>query len=123
MRKALLAGALLLAAAATPAMATDVATFLVTVESARQNKLKALMSGDAARMMREIGTAAKELKAERLRAEAAGRRGAYCPKGAASLSQQELIAAVYAVPPAERPRVQVKEAIRRGLARKYPCGV
>lgn len=119
--KRLIIAATLVAAIPSPAVATDVATFLAKAEAAKRNKLKAFFSGDVKHLMGEVSTSMQQLKAERLRAERAGGHGAYCVKGRATLSQDELFGALNAIPAAERSQVQVREALRRGLARKYPC--
>lgn len=121
MRYGPIAALLIALAAAAPAGATDVATFLGKVEAVKSKGVAAMFSSDLKRLMSEIGTSMKSLKEERLAALAARRRPAYCPDGKAELSRQELFAAMEAVPPAARPKVQVKDALRAGLARKYPC--
>lgn len=121
MRYRLIVAALIAGASANPACATDVATFLAQVEAVKGKGMMAMFSSDLKQLMREIGGSMKALKEERLRAVAAGHRPAYCPAGKAELSRQELFAAMKAVRAAARPKVQVKDALRRGLARKYRC--
>ena len=111
----------LAAAAATPAYATDVATFLAKVEAVKGKGVMAMFSSDLKLLMGEVGGSMKALKEERLAAVAGGRRPAYCPSGKAELSRQELFAAMEAVPSRARSKVQVKEALRAQLTRKYPC--
>ena len=117
----ILCGLVAAAAANGPAYATDVATFLAKVEAVKGKGVMAMFSSDLKLLMGEIGDSMTELKEERLAAVAGGRRPIYCPNGKAELSRQELFAAMEAVSPARRPKVQVKEALRAGLARKYPC--
>lgn len=113
--------ALLLAVIPAPAAATDVATFVAKIEAAKHNKFKALFSGEASRLMDELGAAMQQVKAERLRAEASGGHGAYCPPPGARLTGDEQFKALTSIPPADRPRLQVRDAFRMALARKYPC--
>lgn len=120
MKKTLIAAALL-ALPLSGVKAMDVATFLARSEVAQRKGMAAMFSSEARSLFAEVRTAFKALKAERLAAEGAGRRPAYCPKGKAELSQKELLAGLRAVPPAERSRVEVKDALRNALARKYPC--
>src|SRR6476646_7588072 len=110
--KALIIAAALLVMMPSRAAATDVATFLAKVQAAKHNMLGAFLSGEAKRMMAELSGSMKELRAERLRAEAAGGHGAYCPKGPASLTQDEQFAALNAIPPAQRAHMQVRDAFR-----------
>ena len=105
----------------TSVNAMDVATFLAKSEVAQRKGIAAMFSSEARSLFSEVQTAFKELKAERLAAEAAGRRPAYCPAGKPGITQKELLAGFRAVPPAERSRVQVKDAMRNTLARKHPC--
>lgn len=116
-----LTAALFVFAPFASAGATDVATFLAKAEVAQRKGPAALLTSDGRALMSELRTATKALKAERMAAEAAGRRPAYCPTGKAALSQKEVLASLQAVPPAERAQVEVKDAMRAGFARKYPC--
>lgn len=112
-----------LAACVTPAaaQATDVATFLEKWESLQRRGPLALFSKDLKGAVREIKDATARLRAERLAAVAAGRTPAYCPPSKGGLDKNELLAAMQAVPPARRARTEVSDALRAGLARKYPC--
>lgn len=121
MRHLMIVAALIAAVASSPARATDVATFLAKVDAVKGKGMMAMFSSDLKLLMREIGGSMKALKQERLAAVAAGRHPAYCPAGKAELSRQELFSTMQAVPPAARPKVQVKEALRAGLTRKYRC--
>ena len=66
-------------------------------------------------------TQAAALRAERLAAEKAGRRPAYCPPAKPVLTAQEVLAAFRTIPVARRPQIQVKDALRALNARKFPC--
>jgi hypothetical protein len=103
------------------ANAMDVATFLAKAEALQKKGMLALMSSDYKLLKAEIETQAEVLRAERLAAERARRRPAYCPPAKQSLGSDEILAAFRSVPVAQRPRVPVKDALRALLARKYPC--
>jgi hypothetical protein len=103
------------------ANAMDVATFLAKGEVLRQKGLLAPFASEYDEVQAEIRTSYASLKQERLAARAAGRRPAYCPPGPASLSMEEMLGAMNAVPPARRARTQVRDALRAAFARKYPC--
>lgn len=72
-------------------------------------------------LKKEMQAASAQLRAERLAAERSGRRGAYCPPKSIALDSKELLAHLRAIPAAQRPRVQVKDALRSFLLRKFPC--
>lgn len=101
--------------------AMDVATYLAKVEAVRAKGLAAMFSNDAQVLQGEITSSGSALGRERLATLKAGRRPSYCPPQHATLSQQEIFAALTAVPPARRARTEVKEALRAAFARKYPC--
>ncbi len=107
--------------AAGTANAMDVATYLGKVEALRAKGMAAMFSSDAQQLQSEIVTSGASLRRERLATIKAGRRPAYCPPDHASLDQQEIFAALTAVPPARRARTQVRDALKAAFARKYPC--
>ena len=121
MKIKLLAAALLATAPLGAAQAMDVATFLVKADAVEKKGMLALMSSDYKLLMREIQTQGAQLRAERLAAERAGRKPAYCPSAKQSLTSREVLAAFRTIPASQRPRVQVKDALRALMARKYPC--
>ena len=119
--KKLLLSVLLVVVPATALQAMNVAVFLQKAEALQKKGMGAMFSSDIGLLKREIGTASKALKAERESAERAGRPHAYCPPAKASLNSNELLAHFRAIPPAQRPRTEVRDALRTLLARKYPC--
>ncbi|HET9640699.1 MAG TPA: hypothetical protein VFP12_15995 [Allosphingosinicella sp.] len=121
MKKTLLAAALLAAVPLGSAQAMDVAAFLAKADALQKKGMLALMSSDYKLLKSEIETQAAALRAERLAAERARRRAAYCPPAKQSLTSGEIIAAFRTIPAAQRPRIQVKDALRALMARKYPC--
>jgi hypothetical protein len=120
-KKKLLPAVLLAIVPLSAANAMDVATFLVKADALQKKGMLALMSSDYKLLKAEIETNAKILRAERLAAERARRRPAYCPPAKQSLDSDEILAAFRSIPAAQRPRVQVKDALRALLVRKYPC--
>jgi hypothetical protein len=103
------------------AEAMDVATFLAKADAVKKKGMLALVSSDYKALTREIEAHSQTLRAERLAAERAGRRPAYCPPARSKLGSEELLAAFRSIPAAQRPRTDVKDALRAFLARKYPC--
>jgi hypothetical protein len=119
-KKKLLA-ALLAAAPLSAASAMDVATFLTKAEALKKKGMLAMMSSDYELLKRQIQVDSRALYGERMAAERAGRKPAYCPPGKQWVAPEELLASFRTIPAAQRPRVQVKDGLRALLARKYPC--
>ncbi|HEX8513020.1 MAG TPA: hypothetical protein VF688_07920 [Allosphingosinicella sp.] len=121
MKIKLLAAALLAVVPLGAAQAMDVATFLAKADALQKKGMMALMSSDYKLLKKEIETQAVTLRAEGLADRRAGRKVAFCPPGKASLTSGEIVTAFRTIPAAQRPRVQVKDALRALMARKYPC--
>ena len=121
MKKKLLAAVLMAAAPLGAAQAMDVATFLAKADALQKKGMMALMSRDYKTLKNEIVTHSQALRSERLAAERAGRRPAYCPPAKSGLNSDEILAAFRSIPAAQRPGIDVKDALRALLARKYPC--
>jgi hypothetical protein len=100
----------------------SVAEFLQRSDALKAKGALALFSSELGQLRKEVTTAGEQLRAERLAAERAGRKPAYCPKAAAAqMDSDQLLAVMRAVPPADRPKLQVKEALRRHFVRTQPC--
>ena len=121
MKKKLLAAVMLAVVPLGAAQAMDVATFLAKADALQKKGMLALMSSDYKLLKAEIESNALALRAERLAAQRAHRRPAYCPPAKQSLNSSEILAAFRTVPVAQRARTPVKDALRALLVRKYPC--
>lgn len=120
--KKILMFAAIAALAATAADAMTVKTFVEKADALEKKGVMALMSSDFRLLKKEVETAGAALRAERLAAQKAGRRPAYCPTDkAGGLSSNELLAHFRAIPPQQRERTEVKDGLRSLLARKFPC--
>jgi hypothetical protein len=117
----LLAAVLLATVPLAAAQAMDVATFLAKADALQKKGMMALMSSDYKLLKNEIVAHSQTLRAERLAAERAHRRPAYCPPAKSGLKSDEILAAFRSIPAAQRPSIDVKDALRALLARKYPC--
>jgi hypothetical protein len=117
----LMAAALLAVVPLGAAGAMDVATFLAKADGLQKKGMMALMSSDYKLLKSEVIAQSQVLRNERLAAERAGRKGAYCPRGDSDLNSNEILAAFRSIPAVQRPRVQVRDALRALLARKFPC--
>jgi hypothetical protein len=119
--KKLILVAVLMAVPLSALQAMNVATFLQKADALQKKGMTALFSGDYRLLKHEVEAATGALRAERLAAEHTGRRGAYCPPPRSGLKSDEILAHFRAIPTAQRPRTDVKDALRGLLARKYPC--
>ncbi len=122
LRYALTAAALIVAPLGV-AQAQDVAHFLVRVDRLLARGPFALFSRDFYRLKAEIEADGKELKRDYARAKAVGNKTDFCPpaKGKPRVSKTEFLAALRAVPVAERWTTDTKDVLRTLLIRKYPC--
>ena len=116
-----LLAAVLVVAAPGAASAMDVATWLAKADALKAKGAGALLSKDYKLLQGEIRSNGAALRAEREAAKAAGQRQAYCATGKVDLNSDEVMVMMRAVPEAQRARTPVKDALRAGLARKYPC--
>jgi hypothetical protein len=120
MKKLALASALI--ALPTALQAMTVAVFLEKAEALKARGALAMFSSDLGLLKSEVRTAAAAVRAERLAAERAGRRPAFCPPAAGGrFDSDELLRHFYAIPPAQRARTEVRDGLRSLLIRKYPC--
>src|SRR5687768_7048868 len=119
-RKFVLA-ACLVAAPLGALQAMNVAAFLHKADALEKKGMRAMFSSDYRLLKNEVVTASAALRAERLAAERAGRHGTYCPPKKSGLTSREILASFRAIPAAQRQTVEVKDALRGLLARKFPC--
>jgi hypothetical protein len=123
MRSAIVLGIVLSVAA--PALAAPPGSAQSFLD--RANRLKArgplaLFDGDYGRLRAEATAAGKSIGDDRIAAERAGRPILYCsPSPRAQLGSFEFIDGLEAIPPAERARMDLKQAMLHVLQKKYPC--
>lgn len=120
MKKFLLA-AILVVTPVTAVHAMTVSVFLQKADALKRRGPLALLSSDLGLLKTEVRTAAAALKAERQEAQRAGRRAAFCPPANASLNAEELLTHFRSIPAAQQPRMEVRDALRSYMARRYPC--
>ncbi|WP_114953635.1 hypothetical protein [Sphingosinicella terrae] len=121
MKNKLLLTALLVLAPATALHAMTVGTFLEKADALQKRGVTALFSADFRLLKSEVKGASEALRSERLAAQRAGRRAAYCPPDRPSLNSDEILAYFRSIPAPQRNRTEVRDALRGLLARKYPC--
>jgi len=110
---------------ATPALAAPAGTAQNFLDRANRLKAKgpfALFDRDYGRLKAEATAVGKSIGDDRIAAERAGRPILYCsPNARAQLGSYEFIDGLAAIPPGERARMTLKDAMLRILQKKYPC--
>ncbi len=81
----------------------------------------ALLSSDIGLLQREVQAAGLANRTERLARISAGQKPLACPPEKLGMSSDELIAAFRAIPPAQRTRVTIKDAMADMVRKRYPC--
>lgn len=112
--------AFLLLPLSAPAAAMPVSEFLAKAERLEKMGMRALFAADFKVLRAEMNRVGKPLKAERLAAERAGRAPAYCPRGKPEMGVKELLGGLRAIPGNMR-GMDMREAMKLVLARRYPC--
>jgi hypothetical protein len=120
MRKLLLILALVLVPV-TALHAMTVSAFLQKADGLEKRGVTAMFSSDFRLLKGEIRSAAQALRSERLAAQRAGRRTAYCPPERQRITPNEILTHFRAIPAARREQMEVRDALRSLMARKYPC--
>ena len=78
--------------------------------------------GEIKALMTEGQAAALRAREQRLAAVKAGGKGRYCPPaGKHSMTSDDFMKGLAAIPSAERARIDMTEATTRILAAKFPC--
>lgn len=114
--------ALLIALSPGAVQAMDVGTFIAKADGLQKKGMLALFSSDYRLLKGEIEGDMRQIAADARAAKAAGRPKAVCPPGGrATLDSDEILASFRTVPPAQRQRTDVKDALRTYLSHKYPC--
>ena len=122
MKKKLLAAAILALAPLTAASAMNVSEFVKRADALEKKGMMALFSrGEINALKAEVQSAAKQLRAERVAEEKAGKPKAFCPPAEAQLNSKELLGHFRAIPPPQQARLTVKDGLRSLFAKKYPC--
>ncbi len=106
--------------AALQAQSMPVAQFLAKAEALQKKGAMALFSGDIGLLKREIQNSGKQLRAEQIAAQKAGRKPATCMPAKASMNSNELLAHFRSIP-AEQRNMPVKAGLAGLMRKKYPC--
>ena len=121
MKLRIAAGLLLIVAPLTSAAAMPVSTFLAKAEKLQSKGPLAMFSGDMKLLQNQIKADAAALRAERVTAQQAGKRPAYCPPGPVKLGVKDIIGAMREVPAPRRATTDTRDALRAYFARRFPC--
>ena len=111
-----------LSSGAAMAQNMPASTFLAKAEALKKKGAMALLSSDMGLLKKEMTGAANALRAERLVADKAGRKPAYCPPAKqAGMGADEIIGHFQSIPASDRGRMTTRDGFRTLLAKKYPC--
>ena len=118
--------ALLVAAAPSAALQAQnmpLPQFLTKATALEKKGAMAIFSGDLRLLQKEIKQSMPVLRQERLAAEKAGRKGAFCPRAGhkVEIGAKELLTYFRSIPPAQREQMRVKDGMRSFMARRMPC--
>ncbi|MFN3537393.1 MAG: hypothetical protein ACK4Y4_08115 [Brevundimonas sp.] len=117
------AAALALSLPAIPASAQDgrmtVAAFLDTADDIPRNPT-AMLRADTRRLLSEVRTATRTVRAEQEAAEAAGRTPRTCMPERVRLDADSLLARFNTIPTSRR-NITVTQAVREWMAEEHPC--
>ena len=83
--------------------------------------LALLSRGEIKALMTEAGNAGKAARAERLASLAVGKPPRACPPPKSSMGSDEFMKRLGAIPPAERARINMTEAMTRITIARFPC--
>jgi hypothetical protein len=107
-------------ALAAPAGSAD--NFLQRAERLKAKGPLAFFDSDYGRLKAEATAVGQAIGDDRIAAERARRPILYCsPDARAQLGSMEFIRGLEAIPPAQRARMTLKDAMVRVLQIKYPC--
>ena len=110
---------------ATPAFAQHMNAdvfYQRAIKLKKKGALALFSAGEIKALVREVKAAGNMVKQTRLNAERAGGHGRYCPpKGSPRMKSEEFIAALGAIPLAERRSIDMVEATTRLMEKKFPC--
>jgi hypothetical protein len=104
------------------AQSMNLSQFLDRATKLEKKGAMAIFSSDMTKLKNETNGSFKVLRAERMAAEAAGKKPAYCPPPEnGSLGVAEILGHFRSIPEAQRARMTTKQGFQSLLARKFPC--
>ena len=123
MKIALIITASTLSIFATSASAQNmpVSTFLAKADALKAKGPLALFSSDIGVLKKEVEAAAVSYRGDRKAAQTAGQKPEVCPPDKFKLNSDDMLASFRAIPVAERPRTNVKQAWVMMMKQRFPC--
>ena len=123
MRKLLVAAALLAVPAAASAQSMNAEVFYKRATALQKKGALAMFSmGEVKALMNEGKASAQRAREQRLAAVKSGSKPRYCPpEGRGSMTSDEFMRRLSAIPQAERQKIDMTEATNRLLSVKFPC--
>lgn len=101
--------------------AMTLAVFLEKADALQARGMAAMFSSDIGLLKGEVTSAGTALRAEVAAARAAGRQPPFCAPERVRMSSNELLAFFRSIPPAQRQRLEVRDAMRFYMVRRFPC--
>lgn len=101
--------------------AMTVAVFLEKAEALQARGMVAMFSSDIGLLKGEVTSAGAALRAEVAAARASERAPAFCAPERVRMGSNELLAFFRSIPPAQRQRLEVRDAMRFYMVRRFPC--
>jgi hypothetical protein len=96
--------------------------FLAKAAALEKKGALALFSSDMGLLKKEIRSSAGALRNERIAAQRAGRKPAYCPPAKPeALGVSDILGHFRSIPADRRARMTTRDAFRSLLVTKYPC--
>ena len=105
---------------AAGAQSMPLSQFLAKADALEKKGALALFSSDIGVLKREVQNSGKQLRAEQVAAQKAGRKPATCMPAQAAMNSTELLAYFRSIPPQQR-GMPVKAALAGLMRKKYPC--
>ena len=104
------------------AQSMNLSQFLDRATRLEKKGAMAVFSSDMTKLKNETNGSFKVLREERIAAQAAGKKPAYCPPdGKGGLAVAEILGHFRSIPEAQRARMTTKQGFQSLLARKFPC--
>ena len=118
----LIFGLALALAPLSTASGMPVSVFLTKANALKKKGPLAMFSGDLKLLMNQVKADLAGIRSERLATKAAGKPTDFCPPEAGTkLTDEDIVAAMQAVPPTVRPSTSTRQALKAMLVRRYPC--
>lgn len=111
---------ILLLAAVPADAAMTVGAFLARAQPLRDQGIAAILNPDFQLLKGEADDATRQLRADRLAREAAGKPPIACIPDGQSIGITDMLDGLAALPPADR-KLPLKDGYARVLAKRFPC--